>query len=389
MHDAVIFVVMVSLSGVVLIPALQSDTAVETSIQKHREELTDETLIMLMTSRSDDFGYTLAGQQIKEAANISIDYSNADSNDIIENLIKTFLGREQKHKTYSDLCVENLVSQLNVFGNRINIFTIDFDVKLKEELNKVLGEYLGEKYRFNLVTRWKPILGVDFGGSMEIGSTPPDTTHVAMTYASLPTTYFSDWSDVVDDYICETIDNVTSFASDEDDALKDQIENLTKNLIEKIVLYGFKNESGIVEKSVDYVFSKVEGGIESIFGDSNKMLLDPLEKVSSGITSKLTGKFFEIISLTTGLNITDQDSDGDIDCGDALDSLKGFVVDEVEGILRDVFDGYLNPFVDFIVETLDITSQINEFKQNIIDFIKDHINPLRAEFVLTIWEVRG
>lgn len=388
MHDAVIFVVMVSLSGVVLIPALQSDTAVETSVQKHREEFADETLIMLMTSRSDDFGYTLAGQQIKEAANISIDYASSSSNDIIENLIKTFLGREQKHKTYSDLCVENLVSQLNVFGNRINIFTSDFDIKLKEELNKVLEGYLGEKYRFNLVTRWRPILGVDFGGSMKIGSTPPDTTHVAMTYACLPSTYFSNWFEYVDDFVRETIDNVTSFASD-DDILKEQIKNLTTNLIEKIVLYGFKNESGIIEKSIDYVFSKVEGGIESILGDSSKMLLEPLEKVSSGVSSKLTGKFFEIISSTTGLNITDQNSDGEIDCREALFSLKGFVVDEVEEMLGDVFDGYLNPFVDFIVETLNITTQINEFKQNIIDFIKDHINPLRAEFVLTIWEVRG
>jgi hypothetical protein len=54
-----------------------------------------------------------------------------------------------------------------------------------------------------------------------------------------------------------------------------------------------------------------------------------------------------------------------------------------------VFDSYLDPFVDFIVDTIDITSQIEELKQNITNFIKDHINPLRAEIIITIWEVRG
>ena len=387
MHDAVLFAVMVSLSGVVLIPALQSDTAIDTSIQKHREELADETLLMLMTSRCDDFGYTLAGEQIEDLTNINVDYKGSNNN-IIENLIKTFLGREQKHKTYSDLCVENLVCQLNVFDNRINIFTSSFDSNLKDELNEVLDEYLGEKYRFNLVTKWRPILGIDFGGSMEIGIAPPDTTHVARTYATLPSTYFSDWMDSIDDFIDDAVEDVSSFASDEG-KLKMQLKNLTNDIIDKIVIHGFNGKSSIINKTIDYVFFPIENGIEKILGNSADMVLDPLEQVCPGVTNGLTDKIIEIVSTTIGLSVTDSDGDGSIGCSDAIDCLKGYVVHEVEGMLDGVFDGYLDSFVDFIVDTLDITSQIDELKQNITDFIKEHINPLRAEFVITIWEVRG
>ena len=388
MHDAILFIVMVSLSSVVILPALQNDTVIRNSVEKHREEIADQTLLMLMTSRADNFGYTLAGQQIEDITKIKVDYSNPSSNDLIENLIKTFLGREQKHKTYSDLCVENLVCQLNVFGNRINIFTSDFDESLKDKLKDVIGKYLGDKYKFNLVTKWKPIIGIVFGGYMEIGSSPPETTHVAKCYATLPNTYFSNWFESIDDFISETIDDITSFASDENQ-LKEEIKNLTKDIIEKVVLYGFGDQSGILEKTIDYVFSPVEKGIDKIFGDSANMLLGPLEQVFPGVTNGLTDKLIEIISGSIGFNITDTNGDGKINCSDALDSLKSYVLTFVEGQIFGVFDSYLDVFVDFIIKTIDFTTQILEFKQNLIDFIKEHINPLRAEIIITIWEVRG
>jgi len=210
MYDAVLFVVMVSLSGVVLLPALQSDVAIQGSIEKHREELVDEALLMVMTSRADDFGYTLAGTQIEAATTIDVDYGGNDL-DILQTLVKTFLGREQKHKTYADLCVESLICQVKVFGTRINIFTEDFDESLKEEITTLLAGYLGDKYDFRFVIRWKPIMGIDFGGDLEIGPIPPDSTHVAKTYVTLPNTFVSDWISGVEGYIVEQVEAVTSW----------------------------------------------------------------------------------------------------------------------------------------------------------------------------------
>ena len=65
MYDAVLFIVMVSISGAVLLPALQNNIAIESSLDTHREEIVDETLLMLMTARVDTFEYVFAGSQIE------------------------------------------------------------------------------------------------------------------------------------------------------------------------------------------------------------------------------------------------------------------------------------------------------------------------------------
>ena len=389
MYDAILFVVMVSMSGAVLIPALQSDIAVEGSIEKHREEIVDEALLMLMTSRADDFGYTLAGSQIESLTGIDVDYSGDDLS-LVDTAVKTFLGREQKHKTYADICVENLICQLNVFGTRINIFTEDFDEELVEEITTILNEYLGEKYQFNFVIRWRPILGLEFGGDLEIGPTPPDTTHVAKSYVTLPNTYFSDWFKAVEDYIIDQVNSVTSWANDSD-SLKMQIKNLTFNLIENITINGFLGYDSLIGKTVDYVFKPIEEGIGKIFGESAGMILEPLETVCPGVTEQLESFLIGSIGSLAGFDMVaaDADGDGDVNISEGLDSLKGYVVDEVSGMLGSLFDGYIESFASFIVDTLDIITQLDEFKENLVDFFKEHLNVLRAEMVLTIWEARG
>jgi len=57
MYDAVLFIVMVSVSGVVLLPALHSDIAIESSVETHREAVVDEALNTFLVSRVDKFSY--------------------------------------------------------------------------------------------------------------------------------------------------------------------------------------------------------------------------------------------------------------------------------------------------------------------------------------------
>lgn len=128
MYDAVFFIVMVSLSGVVLMPALQSDVAVEGSIDKHREHLADEALNTLLVSRADKLSYKVGGDLIDDVAgSIGIDNS---SDGLYGSILNWLLAREQLHKTYSNLISENLGCQIrlpfSVFGtNRFNVFTSD------------------------------------------------------------------------------------------------------------------------------------------------------------------------------------------------------------------------------------------------------------------------
>ena len=61
MYDAVLFIVMVSLSGVVLLPALHSDIAIESSVETHQEAVVDEALNTFLVSRVDKFSYKVGG----------------------------------------------------------------------------------------------------------------------------------------------------------------------------------------------------------------------------------------------------------------------------------------------------------------------------------------
>jgi len=86
MYDAVLFIVMVSISGAVLLPALQSNIAIETSVKTHREHVADEALNAFLVSRVDTFSYKVAGDIIDDAAGrIGIDNSSEGLYDSITN----------------------------------------------------------------------------------------------------------------------------------------------------------------------------------------------------------------------------------------------------------------------------------------------------------------
>src|SRR4030042_1512093 len=97
MYDAVFFIIMVSLAGVILLPVLRTDIALESSVDKHREELVDETLHTFLVTRADFFEYRFCGNLIDEiAGRIGID--NA-SDGLYGSVTHWLLAHEQRHKT--------------------------------------------------------------------------------------------------------------------------------------------------------------------------------------------------------------------------------------------------------------------------------------------------
>lgn len=133
LYDAVLFIVMVSLSGVALIPALQNDNSVETIVDTHRENIAEETLQTLLVSKIDKFTYKSGIQSY-----------------------------EQRHKTFANLIAENLASQKKSF------FISDFTKSLKQEIKNFFNDFLGNKYGFSFQAKWcvdNKILGeISFGG---------------------------------------------------------------------------------------------------------------------------------------------------------------------------------------------------------------------------------
>lgn len=174
MYDAVLFVVMVSLSGVVLIPALQSNIAVESSIKKHQEHTADETLNTLLVSRADKLDYNLADSFLNPIVG---DMFNG--NDIYNSISSWILGHEQLHKTYANLIGENLGCQFSLVSN-------DFTKELEEDIKNFLTNYLGDKYGFRFTAIWRPVNNIILG-KIELGETPADQdSYVSKSYIVMP-----------------------------------------------------------------------------------------------------------------------------------------------------------------------------------------------------------
>jgi len=386
MYDAVLFIVMVSISGAVLLPALQSNIAIESSLETHREEIVDETLLMLMTARADTFEYVFAGSQIE---NILGDLYAEDT--LIYSITKTLLGKEQHHKTYVDLCVENLVSQFKVFTYRINIFTDDYDISLEKEMADLLEDYLGDKYGFNITVKWRPIMDVPFGGDLQIGPHPPETTYVASSYVSMPDTFFSTWWNQVEYFISDQLflieDDWTVFnETGNETGFRDALENLLNSTVNGILFDGFDvNDThipSILEKSVDYVFGKITNAIDSVFDEALNMTKESLDIFNINLSANLTE--YLINEMTTLLGFENISS---ID--DAIDGLKTYLINETRNFLHEILEVHIENFIDIIMDGIDSIVDGEAMTDEITTFFTERIDILRAEFILTIWEVRG
>jgi len=210
MYDAVLFVVMVSLSGVVLIPALQNNISVESSIKKHQEHTADETLNTLLVSRVDKFTYNLAG----DALNLIVTDSY-ESNDIYTSLSTWLLGHEQLHKTYANLIADDLGVQFRMkllpdINIRSNFLTSEFDTNLQDDIEDFLSAYLGDKYKFKFTAVWFPIketiTGYIIGGELVIGDEPPlEDCFVSQCFISMPYNSTQSFIDTINNF--PTLDN--------------------------------------------------------------------------------------------------------------------------------------------------------------------------------------
>lgn len=418
MYDAVFFIVLVSLSGVVLLPALQSDIAIKGSIDKHREHVADEALNTYLVSRVDKFSYSVAGDLIDDVAgSIGIDNS---SSGLYKSITSWLLGREQLHKTHANLVAENLACQIrlpvSIFGtNRFNIFTGDFDRQLKEETQDFFKVYLSDKYKFNFTAIWHPIKGVKFGGELQIGEAPPDTNcYVSKSFIIMPFkptfnfngtnfTFTRYW--VEEEILKKTpyVGNITTVVNsyntgiapfdNKSNATKAANENLTK-LVQGFLVDGITDSDnsllfpGIVDVAVDYGFSSISsvingftddlingfmgealGSVDSFFGDmkgsSNPIFNGIIEAINQKLSDFIGSSF---ASIDEGLNF-----------------LEETIKEEVLNLVENVFPAYIQNFIDFVLSDVDIV--------DLYDFIStwlfDQISLNKAEVRLMVWEVRG
>ena len=389
MYDAVFFMVMISISGAVLIPALNNQTSIQTSIEKNREEIVDETLLMVLNSRIDDFEYVYAKEQIDFIA----ETAGIDTSDevIYKPMTTGLLGKEIKHKTFSDICVENLISQIKIFDMRLNIFTNDYDKSINDMLYNTLYDFLGDKYNFNLSVKWNPIVDIEYGGSLSVGKQIPDTdTFVSKSYSTIPTSIFTDYFTIFETKIEKKISIINDYI------IQNTNSEYNKTEFEKLITNSFNDTydsiicDELVNTSFDFLFGDIEDSVSNIFPDSLDHITDFLDIFGSDLGFEIDNIIKDKILELSNIDIYDYNNNRQIDMEDIFSCLKFYikekilekkqarVKDEIIILSRD-FSSKHNEIDDFTEE------EVTELFYN---FFNKKIDVLRAEFKLTIWEVR-
>ena len=103
--DAIFFLVLVSISAVILMPTLAAEDQYTTAGYISSQEMDDHLLCSLLSSRTEDFGYTF--RPLGAITDEIFDNRPGD----IETVI---YGREQKHRCFADMIAESLVLGLEI-----------------------------------------------------------------------------------------------------------------------------------------------------------------------------------------------------------------------------------------------------------------------------------
>jgi hypothetical protein len=421
MYDTMLFLVFVSLSGVLLLPVFYQQAPYALSQHHAHEEKVEDTLSLLLTSTSDGFVYTTAGT-ILDAAGETIGIDTSQDEGIYALLTTWFLGKEQLHKSYGQIIAENLVTQMNIplAHNKtiaINLLTEDFTYTLSESIGDFLDDTLSKRYHYNFTAIWNPIISIPFGGYLSIGSTPPlSHRYVASQQISIPflfsipigntTIVFSKQSikSFMTEYISNNgsaIYNISMIVNDikRGDENKDNstapyriAENLT-NFFTSILITGLSSENES---------KRIPGFFELVIFSFFSPLIDLLEDTSDQmIVSSNDHGFGGFDVLFSSLNTSDQNP--------LIKGIQDSVFDHLLSNFglhaQNITDAYMqlihhvSLFVSSYIHTflfplmlswshqlLEYYVYIDSLSDFILDLIFDNLSLTTATVTLTIWE---
>jgi hypothetical protein len=427
LHDAVLFIVMVSLAGVALLPALRCNIAVETSVDSHREHTVDEALQTYLVSRADVFEYRFCGDLIDTIAG-QIGIQNT-TNGLYRSVSEWILGHEQRHMTYATLLAEDLGCQFHlpfsVLGaNRLNIFTTELDQHLTNETKRFFFERFYGKYEYNLSAWWHPIKGIPFGGEFHVGLSPPRTdTYVARRSCVMPysplikignhtvilTKYwlmhqlFSNDTGLGESSI-PTLSNISRVCKSyiakqppyeiRGNATIAVRENLSI-LAEGFLVSGITNTTnstvfpGVVNATLGYGFDTIKNisgrflqdALNATFGDAIRMI----DRFFTGLNGTVNDPVSTLIlqNLNTTLHTFCNNSNASLD--ETFDIVERTIEENATALLHH----FLTPYIESFVQGLfDVIDTVDDFAEMLVNWLFDRVSLTTAEVTLTLWAVR-
>ncbi|MFO8078427.1 MAG: hypothetical protein R6U21_07295 [Thermoplasmatota archaeon] len=423
MYDAVLFLVLVSLSGVILFPALQPQILSDVTIEELNEKKVDDIHHMILCSTPKQCQYSVAGNLIDEAA-VTLGINTTQEDGLYQTIIDRVIGHELHHSTFAQLIVENLAVQwqfslFNQSVDQLNMLTSEYSSALTEEIQSFLDEQLSQQYHYQFNAQWYPITGISFGGSLSAGEPPPKTNYfISKKTVSMPFSPALSWDDktvVFSEYwiesmfldlfnekqnqlvnismITQKIHNQTDLVNDSQLFKQRLSENLTdlfidftvdgmyltnnslffpgvaSILIDELLSSLFALIHDVADETIQTVIGDGMAQVESFFTEINATsLIQPIEDM---IVSEVTA--FISDALNTSFSSIDH----------AIHQLKEQIKQFIAEELFQLFQPLALQCATMIIDhELSLVESINM----ISSYIADQFSISQATMTLTIWE---
>ena len=373
--DVLLFLVLVSVSAVLLAPAMVGNTQLMALHDTSAAEHNSQVLLSLQNGRVDDFSYAVAGAQMDYLVNGTLGPDAVDSGIYLTGK-KLVAGREINHKTFADLASESVASQFTIYRDdgsvRLNLLTDEYRSNMDTQMQDYLDMQIGDRYNYNVSVVWRPFRDVPIGGETHMGRPVPDTAYVGsswitMTYHTEYTRYYVEnlinseleaiGFDLANASVVPREETEELIAGHINDAINRTVDDAVRMIVKMTIEQTIERAQTAINQQVDNVVPGNNSGISDIIIDEvlAELKNDPtfIEDATLGLSEQITEYTQEV----------------------AREEVHAVIAGEVDALASDITDQYVSN-----------AATVEEAKGEVLDYVFSRIDISRARMTLALWD---
>jgi type II secretory pathway pseudopilin PulG len=373
--DVLLFLVLVSVSAVLLAPAMVGNTQLMALHDTSAAEHNSQVLLSLQNGRVDDFSYAVAGAQMDYLVNGTFGPDAVDSGIYLTGK-KLVAGREINHKTFADLASESVASQFTIYRDdrsvRLNLLTDEYRSNLDTQMQDYLDMQIGDRYNYNVSVVWRPFRDVPIGGETHMGRPVPDTAYVesswiTMTYHTEYTRYY------VENLIDSELDAIGLDLANASVVPREETEELIAGHINDAINRTVDDAVGAIvkmtiEQTIERAQTAINQQVDNVVPGNNSGISDIIiDEVLAELKNDPT--FIEDASLGLSEQITEYTQEV------AREEVHAVIAGEVDALASDITDQYVSN-----------AATVEEAKVEVLDYVFSRIDISRARMTLALWD---
>jgi hypothetical protein len=378
--DALFLLVLISLSGIILMPSLQADEQYAAASYVTSSELDAYLLESLLSCKLEDFEYEISPLSV---VNVSV-----PKNSIVADPAHTLFGKELQHRTFADLTAEYLAISLRLQRNgssvSLNPLAEDYSDQASETITAYLDRKAAGRFSYRFEAYWYPLEAFPMGSELIVGEEPPVDAIRQSAKLSMPLYAVAPSRNPLLACVNDSILEAALNASDEE-ASKVLFQAFNASL-DAAALEG-------AETAVELFLPSDYSG--SVFGEEadesfETLLYGVSENTGGGNSSSTEDEFNAYLSdlLSTGLLLDSENYSENTSIAD-LSQIEVLLVNSIRADIRAEleaeFSGEINETVYAITGAEDV-SEAQVLRDSQLEAIYRQINSGGARVVLYLWK---